>query len=53
MNAGRVEYSKKLTSLSKYSVAIFLYWFLLDQQSKLFGVLDAPLNSKIDVWLVD
>ena len=41
-NYGRVEYYKKLTLLSKRSVAKLFYWFLPAQQSKRFGVLDAP-----------
>ena len=44
-----VEYPKKLTWLSKYSVAILYYWFLPAQQSKLLGVLDttqSPVNGQ-------
>ena len=38
----RVKYAKKLTMLRQYSVATLFDWFLQAQQSKLFGVLDAP-----------
>ena len=41
---------KKLTLLSKYSVARLFYWFLPAKQSKLFGVLDAPLVLLKSTW---
>ena len=41
---------KRLTLLSKYSVAILFNWFLPAQQSKLFGVLDAPLVTYTRIW---